>query len=420
MKRSIAPLKYSPIEETDPDKKQKKLARLRAASMQIQPNQITFGRRHYDAFQENILTLMTEQLQDFMFDKSSNISIDKFGQPVLRIEADKAGGKNHKAIILRKARQMKKLEFSFKWQNQFNKTVDTDGVLVTTVHDIKDTNYVEIVVNPWAVPFLLYFGRGIDGHGGGGTEFNTKIALELKTDYTKRIYKMICSWRNLPQGFFDYNIEKFMEDFNLGPSYQDTSKIKRNILEPARVRIAASDSDVNFTYELIRLAKKNPNQSRQRPDHIRFTIINRSASKTDHTPAQTQDAQSFEDYKAVLRWLKFSMGFPTDNSAILLVQTLSGRKNWNNLVNKVFYYDEQCASGKIPKEHVKNILKKILLEDFNIDIRKKLDEKQIEALKNEQVERYQASGDKNTASVGQVIDSGSPRSRGEKVERPNY
>ena len=65
---------------------------------------------------------------------------------------------------------------------------------------------------------------------------------------TKRIYKMISAYKDKTR--YEYPIETFRKDFNIGKSYSN-SQIGKQILEPAMKRIKESNSDVWFDYELI-------------------------------------------------------------------------------------------------------------------------------------------------------------------------
>ena len=75
-------------------------------------------------------------------------------------------------------------------------------VVITTVHNIKGTNRVALTLNPWAIPFLLYYGTGV-----GGTRYGKNIALTLRGNYTKRLYKIICSQRDRREYY--YSIDQF-------------------------------------------------------------------------------------------------------------------------------------------------------------------------------------------------------------------
>ena len=65
---------------------------------------------------------------------------------------------------------MMRKNFSFRWVHpNIHQTVETFGVVITTVHNIKGTNRVALTLNPWAIPFLLYYGTGVGGTRYGRT-----------------------------------------------------------------------------------------------------------------------------------------------------------------------------------------------------------------------------------------------------------
>ena len=110
--------------------------------------------------------------------------------------------------------------FSFRWVHpNIHQTVETFGVVITTVHNIKGTNRVALTLNPWAIPFLLYYGTGV-----GGTRYGKNIALTLRGNYTKRLYKIICSQRDRREYY--YSIDQFCKDQRSGLLLECTDRPK--------------------------------------------------------------------------------------------------------------------------------------------------------------------------------------------------
>lgn len=170
--------------------------------MLMQPNNVTFGQYSLTEIQENILTLITEKVQKYVT-KSQELPRDLFNQPYIEIICDDAGGKNNKARVLKEALAMTSQHFSFKWLHpKMNKEIQTTGTIITTAHDIKNSNRITLNFNVWALPFLMYYGVGV-----GGTLFGRTIALKVRGNYTKRLYKFICSQRDKREYF--YSIEQF-------------------------------------------------------------------------------------------------------------------------------------------------------------------------------------------------------------------
>ncbi len=165
--------------------------------MLIQPNNVTFGQYSVTEWQENLLTLISDQIQQHMT-REKQLPKDLFNQPVVEIKCDEAGGKNNKSKVLKEAIAMMRKNFSFRWVHpNIHQTVETFGVVITTVHNIKGTNRVALTLNPWAIPFLLYYGTGV-----GGTRYGKNIALtkRLKRGKNRKPTRLSCSsMREIPK-----------------------------------------------------------------------------------------------------------------------------------------------------------------------------------------------------------------------------
>ena len=84
--------------------------------MLIQPNNVIFSQYSISEIQENILTLITEQLQKYMTRSQENtLPRDLFGQPYVEILCDEAGGENHKSRVLKEAKDLMLKPFKFSW-----------------------------------------------------------------------------------------------------------------------------------------------------------------------------------------------------------------------------------------------------------------------------------------------------------------
>ena len=89
--------------------------------MLIQPNNVTFGQYSVTEWQENLLTLISDQIQQHMT-REKQLPKDLFNQPVVEIKCDEAGGKNNKSKVLKEAIAMMRKNFSFftvgrAWEN---------------------------------------------------------------------------------------------------------------------------------------------------------------------------------------------------------------------------------------------------------------------------------------------------------------
>lgn len=318
--------------------------------MLLQPNNVTFGQFSVSEWQDNILTIINDKLQGHMTNKKP-LSVDLFGEPYVTIKCDEVGGKNNKSKVIKEARDLMKKVFTFRWVSPTNhRTIESSGVIITTIHNDIGTNYVTLNFNKWAIPFLIYYGKG----SGGGTFYKKSIALSLRGDKTKRIYKIICSQADKTEYF--YPIKQLREDFELSANYTN-SQIKQKILDPARDRIKESNADVWFDYELITRYPKN-NGRKPMADTVVFHI------KTTRATNGTQQSQR---NKYVHQWINIALdykGYYVEKAFDAVFQS----PRLDEIYNRFVFWDEQIANGEKTTQHVKNAIRKLLHDDFDIKL----------------------------------------------------
>lgn len=321
--------------------------------MLLQPDNVTFGQFSVTERQENILTLITDQLQRFMT-RGDDIPIDLFGEPYVVIKCDEAAGRNNKRAVIKEALDLAKKTFAFRWRPAGSaRGVKTYGTIITTVHDHIGSNFITLNFNKWAIPFLLYFGKGV-----GGTIFNKSIALSLRGDRTKRIYKFLCSQRD--ETTFYYPIKQFRKDFELGSDKEYTNyQISHDILDKAKKRIFESESDVWFDYEMITRFPKNDGR-KPKADTILFLI------KTQETAAVGSPQRARQEL--INYWTKRAMNYPVDSTADDAVKTILNSPRCEDYYNRLCYWREAIKNKEMSPAHVQNSWAKVLREDFNIEI----------------------------------------------------
>lgn len=315
--------------------------------MLLQPSSMTFGQFSVTEWQDNILTLINEKLQKHMTNERP-LSVDLFGEPYVTIKCDEVGGRNNKGKVLKEARDLMKKVFTFRWVSSNNhRNMESSGVIITTIHNDVGTNNVTLNFNKWAIPFLIYYGKGV-----GGTFYKKNIALSLRGDKTKRIYKIICSQRDMTE--FYYPIKKFREDFQIATSYTNAT-IKKHILDPARDRIKESDSDVWFDYDMITRYPLN-NGRKPMADTIVFHI--KTTHAIDGTPQNERNG-------FVWRWLNIALEYDGQKVESAFNAVLQSPR-LDDFYNRLVYWDDQIGNGQKTTEHVKNAIRKVLRDDFNI------------------------------------------------------
>jgi plasmid replication initiation protein len=317
--------------------------------MLIQPNNVTFGQYSLSPIQENVMTLIMDALQNHM-SKHKDLPKDLFNQPYVEILCDEAGKENNKSAVKRAVKDMYKKEFCFKWVHpQIHKTIASEGTIINTMHDIEGTNKIVINFNAWAIPFLVYYGVGV-----GGTIFNKSIALNLRGDYPKRIYKIICRWKDKPS--FNYSINQLRKDLELPDSY-DNNLIEKRVLKPTVEKIKESGSEVWFEYELLCL---NPQKGRKpKADTILFYI--------KHINPQKVGGVQYEKYKFVYEWLRRIWDNTQSSKAQEILDKLCEIGGLDAVYKRADYYDKQVVSGSITTLHAVNKLKKMLKEEYKFD-----------------------------------------------------
>lgn len=319
--------------------------------MLMQPNNLTFAQYSLTPIQENVLTLVVDALQAHI-SKTKILDTDLFNQPYIDIRSDEAAGVNHKARLLKELEGMVSKGFSFDWKVPNSKQeVKTSGTIVTSWHDYKNTNLVRINFNIWAIPFLLYYGVGV-----GGTRYVKKIALSLRNNYTKRIYKMISRWKDKTE--FTMGLVEFRLKLEIPESYT-TDAIKRRILNPSVTRIKDSGSDVTFDYELFTKAKKRG--QKQKFDSILFII------KTKAKPSKEKVGDATYNY--LYYWLTNIYGKESPN-IVKALNEINNQGAAQKIYDRCKYIEGLLNEGKLDSQnHANNSIRKYLRESFKINMK---------------------------------------------------
>lgn len=222
----------------------------------VQPNKVTNARYQFSEREENILTLMISAIQDHMTDKK-HIQTDLFNQPMITIDTNEFGEKT-KAKYWEAALSMRLKTFDFEYTNQNGNVEEVAGVLITTARNEKQTSLIHLVINAWAVPYLVYVGKGV-----GFTSYNKAIAISLRGEYTKRLYKLCKRWEN--RGGFSMSLDEFREMLMLENKYSKLKDLKKWVLDKSKERLQAN-ADIYFNYSLAKIGgSRSYNQ-------INFTI----------------------------------------------------------------------------------------------------------------------------------------------------
>lgn len=335
----------------------------------IQSKAITYASYDLTAVQEDMLTYITEQLQDFASSKYSMIRPDLFGQLSVELDTDNFPTlERNKRKMLQEVDKLRKADFAFSWNAPFRNSkearsmfgedpddvtyeIETKGAIITTRHDVKGTSKVILNINPWAVPYLLYYGKGV-----GGTKFIKDIALALPSKYSKRIYKMIMDWHTMG----DYH-EESISDFRMSlqiPESYDNNKIKKEILEKAKKEIFESGSHITFDYEMI-TRNFSASRTKKAVDTIAFTI------KGNHIKKDSQVTNA-----KVMMMCLFEIADKGRNGVCQsCAEKIVADGKYDRILSKFKYYGDLQQAHRLSKTEYRATMLKIILEETGFELR---------------------------------------------------
>lgn len=207
-----------------------------------QPNRITYARYEFNEIQENILTLIMGELQPYLTEEKT-ISKDLFDSPFITIDLRKLSEKrNNYTYIKNQANKMKFIEINYTWfDEKTNNVKERSAMVLTTMDYTPRSKKLDIYLNPHVIPYLVYIGTCSKGKF---TQYNQKIAIELRGYLAKRIYKFLSSWK--ARGATKISISEFKKILFIENKYNQLSEFRR-IMNDTRKKIQQS-TDISFDF----------------------------------------------------------------------------------------------------------------------------------------------------------------------------
>ena len=338
----------------------------------IQPKVTTYAVYDLSAVQEDILTLLIYQLQDYMQNKATLIRPNLFGILSVELSPNDIPACDGNAKKLDKQLDgFRKKDFAFTWKASFSNSeearamfqtdnellpveIETTGSIIITKHRIVGTNRIIVELNPWAVPYLLYIGKEV-----GGTKYFKDIAIALKGKYVKRLYKMVMDWYPMADSAnHEVPIEYLRTKFFLTAGY-DNHKI-RSIVEDTRQQLVNLGSPVTFTFDMI---TKNYIVGKTK-NHFDTIVFHINGPK---------DKKAFE--KAVnMKTIKACLLEVADKERATLcdpcaAQIVDDRNLYNFIINKFQYFSQKMVNKEITKEEYKSIMRSVIFKKTGVDLR---------------------------------------------------
>lgn len=311
----------------------------------VQPNKVTNAKYSFTEREENILTMIISNLQKYM-SRDQELSQDLFGNPMLTVNMNDLPKGSRKSDYVRSAKNMIRKTFSFEWKHPDSlQNVESEGVLITTVHNYPQSAYFQLTINPWAIQYLLYWGKGV-----GGTIFERTTALRLRGEYTKRMYKLCKRFED--RGGFTMSLTEFRTMLGLEDKYKTVSNLRIRVLDAARNNLM-KDADIYFTYAFEKL-----NGAREF-NNINFHI------ESNNVNLKVEDKTDVY----LLVYNVINIAYP--NSESTRARDFSDRLATNpDKLKKVYMRFKKIQADYYAKEKTANqtipLIKHILKEDYNL------------------------------------------------------
>lgn len=309
----------------------------------IQPNSVTYAHYHYTAVQENAVTTIVEEIQKHMTQEQP-IQTDLFGHPEVTLKASEIAQGNSKHYVLNQLKELRKKDIEFAYINQKGQTEDVTTGIISTVRNIRDTDYIMVEISTWAIPFLLYWGKGV-----GGTIYQKAIAVKLQGIYAKRLYKICSRWQD--QGGTSMSLEEFRKIFKLENKYKQPSDLKKRVLDRAQKELKQK-ADLYFEYSLEKIQSRSYN-------HITFKIYSQKAPKPEENTSYW--------YQAVYNFITRTYPAYKNDKAMRVTDQLAKD---SAVLRQAFYkfqkLQDQYKKEEKSQEDIIKLTKHILKNDFEL------------------------------------------------------
>jgi len=310
----------------------------------IQPNSVTCARYNYTAVQENVITTIIDKIQRYLT-QNEPIQTDLFGHPEVTIKASDIAHGNSKHYVLQQLKELRKKDIEFAYVNNHGEVEEVCTGIINTIRNIKETDYITVEISTWAIPYLVYWGKGV-----GGTAYQKAIAMKLRSVYAKRLYKICNRWKD--KGGFDMTLDEFREMFRLENKYRLPANLKQRVLEPAKKELKEK-ADLYFEYELLKVKSRSYN-------YISFKVI---SSKSNNV----NDNKGFW-YQFVYNFL--TQTYPTYKSdkAFVITEKLASDVNMLRRVYNTFLrIKEDVVKNNKTDEDLIRLTRYVLKNDYGIE-----------------------------------------------------
>jgi len=312
----------------------------------IQPNSVTNAKYDFTPVQENILTCFFDALQKHMT-KEKPIDLTLFGEPVIRIQASEVAKGNTKYYVRKQLEILNTKVIRYDYTDNKNRINDVSTSVISGHLTVRDSDYIDVYLSKLALPYFLYYGKGV-----GGTLYSKTIALTLKSIFSKRIYKLCKRWEN--KGGFKLPLDEFKEILDIKEKLNRPAQLKRTVLDVAKKEID-NHGDVSFNYSLNKVNKS------RKVNQITFKIFSLKGGKKEGT------VKNGDWYQFLYRFFAHTYPHTKNNNAQLICDELAkDTEKLKAAYDRFVKLDDDFSAGEKTKEDIIPLTKWILNEDFGI------------------------------------------------------
>jgi plasmid replication initiation protein len=242
---------------------------------------------------------------------------------------------------------LRKKDIEFAYVNQQGQTEDVTTGIINTVRNIRDTDYITVEISTWAIPYLLYWGKGV-----GGTIYQKAIAVRLKGLYAKRLYKMCCRWQD--KGGFDMPLAEFRKMFKIENKYKQPSDLRKRVLNPAQKELK-KNADLYFEYDIHKIQSRAYN-------HITFKIFSQKAPKPEENTSYW--------YQFVYNFITRTYPAYKDDKALRITDQLAeNSETLRAAYTRFLKIRDEYNKEQKGDEDIIRLTKHILKNDFEINVK---------------------------------------------------
>lgn len=313
-----------------------------------QPNRVTYSSYNCSEVQENFMTLILFCLQAHLtkeYDLKSNL----FNQPIVEISLKKLGDRRNHKRFFEEAVKMRAIGLNYYFKDEKDHLIQRDVGVIISVERNYTLKTLTLTLNKEAIKLLTFIGTT---RVGNYTNYSLSVALKIRGLYSKRIYKLVSSWKN--KGGFQIYIDHFKRILSLEGKYKNIAQLKK-LLNTTRDKLK-KNGDIYYDFSMDKL------NGEKKATRIKFKII--IINPTSLQKVNTDKiASNYNIVRNLLDiWFPIIENSFTNDTAVIILENGKLEVALKRLKNMKKQYDEGVKS----KQDCINNIKTNCLKDWGI------------------------------------------------------